>query len=205
MAGCTSWRSRRAWSSSVLERTGDSRVSVVRLRVGRLSGVVPDALQFCFELAAAGTPLEGATLEIADERGRAHCRSCGTDFDLDDLFLLCECGSADVDAAVRTELSVTSVEVADMCSTCGCGDGRRPSHDAGARREQRHQHDHADEHDAPARPPARPTTSTSRARPADPAVRTHTLELEVAVLAKNDELAARNRAWLTDRGSPRST
>ncbi len=34
----------------------------------------------------------------------------------------------------------------------------------------------------------------------DAAVRTHTLDLEVAVLAKNDELAARNRAWLTEHG-----
>ncbi len=34
----------------------------------------------------------------------------------------------------------------------------------------------------------------------DPGLRTHTLELEVAVLAKNDELAARNRAWLAERG-----
>ena len=97
--------------SSVLERTGDNRVSVVRLRVGRLSGVVPDALTFCFELAAAGTTLEGAALEIADERGRAHCRSCGIDFDLDDPFLLCECGSADVSLLSGRQLSVTSVEV----------------------------------------------------------------------------------------------
>jgi hydrogenase nickel incorporation protein HypB len=34
----------------------------------------------------------------------------------------------------------------------------------------------------------------------DPGLRTHTLELEVAVLAKNDELAVENRAWLTARG-----
>ncbi len=59
--------------SSVLERTGEQSVSVVRLRVGRLSGVVPDALTFCFELATAGTALEGASLEIAVEHGRAHC------------------------------------------------------------------------------------------------------------------------------------
>ena len=98
--------------SAVLERTGEQSVSVVRLRVGRLSGVVPDALTFCFELAAAGTALEGATLEIADEHGRAHCNSCGLDFDLDDPFLLCECGSADVALLSGRELSVTSVEVA---------------------------------------------------------------------------------------------
>ena len=34
----------------VRRRTGDRRVSVVRLQVGRLSGVVPDAMQFCYEL-----------------------------------------------------------------------------------------------------------------------------------------------------------
>ena len=34
--------------ASVLEHTGGRRVAVVRLRVGRLAGVVPDALSFCF-------------------------------------------------------------------------------------------------------------------------------------------------------------
>jgi hydrogenase nickel incorporation protein HypB len=34
----------------------------------------------------------------------------------------------------------------------------------------------------------------------DPGLRTHTLELEVAVLAKNEKLAVENRAWLTARG-----
>jgi hydrogenase nickel incorporation protein HypA/HybF len=96
--------------SSVLERTGDRRVSVVRLRIGRLAGVVPDALSFCFELA--GTQLEGASLEIAEEHGRARCRRCGSDFDLDDPILLCACGSADVQLLSGRELSVTSVEVA---------------------------------------------------------------------------------------------
>jgi hydrogenase nickel incorporation protein HypA/HybF len=97
--------------SSVLERTGDRPVSVVRLRVGGLAGVVPEALDFCFELAAAGTPLDGAALEIVEERGRAHCRSCAADFDLVDAILLCGCGSADVELLSGRELSVTSVEV----------------------------------------------------------------------------------------------
>lgn len=96
--------------SSVLERV-DGPVSVVRLRVGRLAGVVPDALTFCFELATAGTALEGATLEIEEWPGRAHCRTCEQDFSLEDPFLLCSCGSADVELLSGRELSVTSVEV----------------------------------------------------------------------------------------------
>ncbi len=97
--------------STVLERTG-GRVGVVRLRVGRLSGVVPEALMFCFELAAVGTALEGATLEIEEQTGRAHCRDCDSDFSMRDAFLLCDCGSADVELVSGRELQVTSVEVA---------------------------------------------------------------------------------------------
>ncbi len=97
--------------SSVLGRTSGLRVSVVRLRVGRMAGVVPDALMFCFELATAGTDLEGAVLEIEDQQGRAHCRTCGADFTLLDAFLLCDCGSADVQLVAGRDLAVTSVEV----------------------------------------------------------------------------------------------
>jgi hydrogenase nickel incorporation protein HypA/HybF len=96
--------------SSVLDRT-DGPVCVVRLRVGRLSGVVPDALTFCFELATAGTRLEGATLEIEDQPGSARCRTCGVEFAMADAFLLCDCGSADVELLAGRELAVTSVEV----------------------------------------------------------------------------------------------
>jgi len=97
--------------SQVLERTGERHVSVVRLRVGRLAGVVPDALEFCFELAAAGTLLAGASVEILEQSGAARCRSCGTDFELVDPILLCACGSADVELLSGRELCVASVEV----------------------------------------------------------------------------------------------
>ena len=97
---------------AVLDRTGEQRVTVVRLRVGRLSGVVRDALEFSFELAAASTPLEGAALEIEEPGGRLRCRSCGTDTPRDDLILLCECGSADVEVLAGRELELRSVEVA---------------------------------------------------------------------------------------------
>lgn len=95
---------------AVLARTGDRPVTLVRLQVGRLSGVVADALAFCFELAAVGTALEGAELRIEEPDGRAHCRECGRDFAMNDLILLCECGSADVEATAGRELQLTSVE-----------------------------------------------------------------------------------------------
>lgn len=95
----------------VLERTGGRSVTLVRLRVGRLAGVVAESLEFCFELAAAGTRLQGATLEIDQPVGAAHCRNCGEDFELIDLILLCPCGSADVEVITGRELSVASVRM----------------------------------------------------------------------------------------------
>ena len=94
---------------AVTGRTGSAPVATVRVRVGRLSGVVPDAMRFCFELVTAGTPLEGAALEIEQPEGRGHCRSCGTDLVLADLLLLCDCGSADVEVVAGRELAVASV------------------------------------------------------------------------------------------------
>jgi hydrogenase nickel incorporation protein HypA/HybF len=96
---------------AVLAHTGDRPVSKVRLQVGRLSGVVPDALGFCFELATASTPLEQAVLEIEEPTGHVHCRSCGGTFPLGELVLLCPCGSADVEVLAGRELQITSVEV----------------------------------------------------------------------------------------------
>ena len=97
---------------TVTSRTGEAAVAGVRLRVGQLSGVVPDAMRFCFELVTAGTPLEGAVLDIEQPEGRGHCRSCGDEFVLPDLVLLCRCGSADVDLLTGRELAVASVQMA---------------------------------------------------------------------------------------------
>ena len=98
--------------AAVLERTGERPVSVVRIQVGHLAGVVPDALSFCFELVVAGTPLEGSRLDIERPDGRASCRTCGDEFMLTDLILLCPCGSADVEVLSGRELMLGSVEVA---------------------------------------------------------------------------------------------
>ena len=101
----------------VVERTAGRQISLVRVEVGRLSGVVPDAMEFCYELVISGTPLDGSTLVIEQTPGTAHCRSCGQDFSLDDLILLCSCGSAEVDLIAGRELRVLSVElVAQPCA-----------------------------------------------------------------------------------------
>ncbi len=96
---------------TVVERTGGRRVVTVRLQVGALSGVVADAMRFCFDLVTQATPLEGAVLEINEVPGSASCRTCGDMFAMRDLILLCPCGSADVRVIAGQELLVRSVEL----------------------------------------------------------------------------------------------
>lgn len=92
-------------------RTNGAAVRAVRLDVGRLSGVMPDALRFSFEIAVEGTPMAGARLDIHEPPGRGHCATCERDFALEDMIMLCPCGSADVQVMAGDELRIVSVEV----------------------------------------------------------------------------------------------
>jgi hydrogenase nickel incorporation protein HypA/HybF len=93
------------------ERLGEARVGRVTLEIGRLSGVVPDSVRFCFDLVAEGTTLDGARLEIVEPAGRARCRTCGADVELPDFVALCSCGSADLDVIAGDELRIREVEL----------------------------------------------------------------------------------------------
>lgn len=96
---------------AVTERTGGRRILAVSLEIGRLSGVMPDAVRFCFDLVAGGTPVEGARLEITEPLGRARCRSCCGEFEPPDLIMLCPCGSSDVEVLAGQDMRIVSVEV----------------------------------------------------------------------------------------------
>ncbi|SNQ52156.1 Hydrogenase nickel incorporation protein hypA [Frankia canadensis] len=96
---------------AILDRTGEAEVRVVRLVVGRLSGVVADSVRFCFDLVAEGTPLAGAVLAIDEPAGRARCRRCGAGFDTDDPLPLCACGCADIAVTGGDDLRIASVSM----------------------------------------------------------------------------------------------
>lgn len=100
----------------IVAKLGDVPVRRVRLEVGRLSGIVPDAMAFCFELVTAGTGLEGAALEFDEPPGAARCRSCGAGFETAEVLPLCDCGSADVEVTGGAGLRIREVEVDRTCA-----------------------------------------------------------------------------------------
>jgi len=58
------------------EHNGMKQVRALHLRLGALSGVVKEALQFSFDVVIQGTPLEGARLVIEDIPVKVHCANC---------------------------------------------------------------------------------------------------------------------------------
>ncbi|RMG65900.1 MAG: hydrogenase maturation nickel metallochaperone HypA [Calditrichaeota bacterium] len=70
------------------KQAGATHIESVRVRVGALSGVVPEALQFAFEAASEGTMLEGAKLEIEELPIRIFCPHCHAEREVPAGFIL---------------------------------------------------------------------------------------------------------------------
>lgn len=88
------------------------RVTEVVLEIGELSGVVPEAVEFCFEACVQGTPLEGATLVVERIPGRGRCGGCGAEFPVSAYYDPCPaCGSHGIAIAAGEELRVRELEV----------------------------------------------------------------------------------------------
>ena len=97
---------------AIRSRLGEARVVRVRLEIGRLNAVLPDAIRFAFEACTRDTPLDGARLEIDEVVAVGRCRACARESTLDGVVALCPCGSANVEVVAGRELNIKEVEVA---------------------------------------------------------------------------------------------
>ncbi len=98
--------------SEEARKQGFGRVRVVRLKVGALAHVEPEALRFCFDVVSRGTVADGATLDIIRARGEGWCLDCGKTVPLDERFGACpECGRRHVQMTSGDELRIEELEV----------------------------------------------------------------------------------------------
>jgi hydrogenase nickel incorporation protein HypA/HybF len=89
-----------------------SRIHRLYLRVGELSGVVPEALELAFAAASPGTPADGAELIIDRVPVICRCEQCGKAFQPDDVVYLCSnCGAFNSSVQQGRELELASLEV----------------------------------------------------------------------------------------------
>jgi hydrogenase nickel incorporation protein HypA/HybF len=89
-----------------------SRVRTVRVCVGALGHVEPDALRFCFDAVTAGTIAEGAKLTIEVIPGEGICSGCHRVVRVDDRFAACPvCSHPQVRITAGVDLRLAELEV----------------------------------------------------------------------------------------------
>ena len=89
-------------------------VTAIGLRIGALTDVVPEALEFGFSAIAGGTLLEGARLEIENVPVQGKCSGCGETFEVKGFVFVCPgCGSSDIAVEKGQELDIAYIEVND--------------------------------------------------------------------------------------------
>jgi hydrogenase nickel incorporation protein HypA/HybF len=93
-------------------------VIALRLRLGPLSGVVKDALLFSYDVAAAGTALEGSRLVIEEVPVIVFCQSCNQRRTIETIQLLCcsVCGELTPEVVSGRELQIVAMELEDTAT-----------------------------------------------------------------------------------------
>ena len=66
-----------------------TKVNKVSLKIGQLSGVMPECLNFAFKSCIINTLLEGSTLEIEKVSAVAKCKDCMEQFAIDHFNKIC--------------------------------------------------------------------------------------------------------------------
>jgi hydrogenase nickel incorporation protein HypA/HybF len=95
-----------------LKKQDGKRLTKVRVNIGKMSGVVPEALSFCFALITEGTELEGSELVMDIIPLSGLCLTCQSKFDMDRIVAICpRCGSRKVSIIGGRELTVVELEV----------------------------------------------------------------------------------------------
>ncbi|MEU0249063.1 hydrogenase maturation nickel metallochaperone HypA [Streptomyces sp. NPDC006235] len=106
-------------ATAIIERAGElaradgtHAVSAVTVRVGELAGVVPDALDFAFEVARDGTALAGARLVVEQVPAQAWCGPCAEEFPvgMPPFFWCPRCDQPTNDLRSGRELEITGIE-----------------------------------------------------------------------------------------------
>ena len=91
---------------------GANQIHQLNLRVGAISGVVPEALQFAFSSCTKGTIASDAKLEIEWVKAVCYCPQCHAEFTPHDWVYVCpRCERLTHEIRQGRELQLVSLEV----------------------------------------------------------------------------------------------
>jgi len=88
------------------------KILSVKLKVGALSGVVPEFLETAFDIYKKDTIAAESKLEIEKVPLKIRCQQCGAEIVKDDFVFICEkCDSRELKTLSGTELLLEKIEM----------------------------------------------------------------------------------------------
>lgn len=89
-----------------------SRVRCIRLEIGQLAAVEPEALRFCFDAVTRHGVAQGATLEILPLPGSGWCTQCRINVSMTESLGACpQCGGYQLQVTGGMEMRIKDLEV----------------------------------------------------------------------------------------------
>ena len=99
-------------SEAHARRENSCEITSITVEIGALSGVIPEAMEFAFDVCTQGTLAQGAKLIIRRIPGRVRCLECGVESNLETLTLTCSsCGSFALETIQGKEMRLVELEV----------------------------------------------------------------------------------------------
>ncbi len=94
---------------------GANKINRLKMRIGEMSGVVPEALEFAFDVVTEGTIAAGAVLEIEPVPVVCYCPNCQREFHPSDLFYQCpNCQRLTSKILSGQQIELSSLELSDF-------------------------------------------------------------------------------------------
>lgn len=95
------------------KKSGYGSIEKVSIRIGKASGVMPEALLFAFDAMKSDTIANTAVLDIEEVPLAGICLTCEKDFKTEESYLLCcpHCDSSSFKIISGRELDITELEV----------------------------------------------------------------------------------------------
>jgi hydrogenase nickel incorporation protein HypA/HybF len=100
-------------ASAQCVKNGFKEIESINIKIGKASGVMPDALSFAFDAIKTDTIASNASLNIAEIPVTGSCRDCNFLFTVEEEYVLCcpSCKSSSFVITAGRELDIVDMEV----------------------------------------------------------------------------------------------
>ncbi|MCX8093190.1 MAG: hydrogenase maturation nickel metallochaperone HypA [Candidatus Goldbacteria bacterium] len=95
-----------------LNENNGKKVKKIKLLIGEMTTIVPEALQFALTIVSENTPMEDCKVKIKVLKTKARCNLCYKEFFIrDNNFLCSKCKTHEIEIIQGREMIIQSVEM----------------------------------------------------------------------------------------------